>query len=97
MADTAAHAADHLELLARELVSYDLLDSRIVLRGDGPAYLWVVSKQAAGMKETITCQAGRTGGTVAYLWSWGQEIIGSTLTDKARSIAYVLHADPTRM
>ena len=96
MVDKPADVAEHLELLARELLFYGTLESRIVRRGDAPPYLLVASKETPGLTETITCETRPVGGTVAYLWSWGQEIIGLTLADKARTIAYVLHADPNR-
>jgi hypothetical protein len=95
MVDTPAHDDDHLERLAQELHSYATLESQLVRREDGPPYLRVVSKESPGLMETITCETKGAG--VAYLWSWGQEIVGMTLTDKARSIAYVLRADPNRM
>jgi hypothetical protein len=96
MIDTRTQVDDHLELLAQELLSYGSLESRIVRRGDAPPYLRVVSKDAPELTEFITCEAAAGGGTVAFMWSWGQEIMGVTLTDKARSVAHVLHVDPNR-
>ncbi|HZB29434.1 MAG TPA: hypothetical protein VE465_04635 [Streptosporangiaceae bacterium] len=97
MIDTCAQIEDHLELLAQELVSHETLETRIVRRGSGPPYLRVVSKESPGLQETITCETMADCHTVIYRWSWGQEISGATLTEKARCIAYVLHADPNRM
>jgi hypothetical protein len=96
MADLPVHVDEPLELLAQELNSYGTLESRIVRRAAAPSYLRVVSNEAPGLTETITCKTTAASGTVAYLWSWGQEIGGATLSDKARSIAHVLHADPNR-
>lgn len=97
MADPPAHADEHhLELLAEELLRYGTLESWIVWRDeDVPPYLLVVSKQTPGLAETITCDTG-SGGPVVYLWSWGQAIVGATLADKARAIAYVLSAKADR-
>jgi len=97
MADTATHAAEHLELLAYELASYDKLSTKIIRRSSGPPYLRVVSTEAGDLAETITCEARNTTGAGVYMWSWGQEIVGATLADKARSIAYVLQAVTSRM
>jgi hypothetical protein len=94
MVDTPADVAEHLELLARELHSYGTVESRIVPRADTPPYLRVTSKEPPGLTETITCEITVPEGTVIYLWSWGQEIRGATLTEKARYITHVLHADP---
>jgi hypothetical protein len=96
MVDPPAHADDHLELLAQELQSYCTLETKIVRLVGAPPYLRVVSKDAPGLAETITCDTEVATGTVVYRWSWGQEIIGVTLGDKARSIAHVLRADPNR-
>jgi hypothetical protein len=96
MVDPPAHVDDHLELLAQELQSYCTLETKIVRRGDAPAFLRVVSKEAPGLAETITCDTAVATAAVVYRWSWGQEIIGATLSDKARSVAHVLRADPNR-
>ena len=96
MTGTPADATEDLELLAAELMSYDRLTARIIRRGGGPIYLRVVS--TSNLAESITCEAsGGSGGAVVYKWSRGQEIAGVTLADKARSIAYVLHAVPGQM
>jgi hypothetical protein len=97
MVDPPAHVDDHLERLAQELHSYATLESQLVRREDGPPYLRVVSKETPGLMETITCETKVAGGSVAYLWSWGQEIAGMTLADKARAIAHVVRADPNRL
>lgn len=96
MVDQPAHVDDHLELLARELHSYGTLESQILRRGDARPCLRVASKEAPGLAETITCDTEVAAGAVIYRWSWGQEIVGATLSDKARSIAHVLQADPHR-
>ena len=96
MIDLPTHVEHHLERLAQELRSYGTLESRIVRRADAPPYLRVASREAPGLTEFITCDTTAADGTVAYMWSWGQEIAGATLTAKARSIAYVLQADPRR-
>jgi hypothetical protein len=94
MIDLPAHVDEHLELLARELHSYGTLETKIVRREDARPYLKVVSIDAPELKETITCDTTTASGTAAYRWSWGQEISGATLADKARSIAHVLRAEP---
>jgi hypothetical protein len=97
MDDSPVYAADHLEMLAHELIPYDGLNVTIVRRSSGPSYLRVVSTDAADLAETISCEARSRSGTPAYMWSWGEEIVGATLADKAHAIAYVLHAVPTRI
>jgi hypothetical protein len=87
MINKSAHADNHLKLLAQELHSYGTLECRIVEPANGPLHLRVASKDAPWLTEFITCEATATCGTVAYRWSWGHEIVGATLTDKARSIA----------
>jgi hypothetical protein len=94
MIDLPPHVDEHLELLARELHSYGTLETKIIRRGDARPYLRVVSKEAPGLAETITYDTAVATGAVIYRWSWGQEIIGATIADKARSIAHVLRAEP---
>jgi hypothetical protein len=97
MIDTSAHLDNHLELLAEELDSYGTLECRIVQRGNGQHHLRVVPNDADWLSEFITCETTMAGGAVAYRWwSWGREIAGATLTEKARSIARLLRADPNR-
>jgi hypothetical protein len=96
MAETKPPTTKHLELLAQELKPYDTLDVRIDQRDHEPAQLQVASTTSTNMAETITCEAHSTSELASYRWSWGREIPGDSLTDKALSIAYVLNAAEPR-
>jgi hypothetical protein len=86
--DTNAPAADHLELLARELTGHPAVSTRIVRPTGRAPYLRVASRHDGERVEEITCDGNAR--TIDYLWSWGDPIAGDGLSEKAQAIIYVV-------
>ena len=86
---TAARAAC-LQRLATALSGYP--DLHAAIRAAGPAPCLAVRNTAAPMmSETIT--VGPSSNGLAYVWSWGKPIGGTSAPDRvAEVIAYVLAA-----
>jgi hypothetical protein len=83
--------SDALRQLAGKLARYPL-HTKIVSGAGGSRVLHVFATTTSELTEDVACEP--QGNSTRYLWSWGDEIAGRTLADKAAAIAHVLNAAP---